>query len=36
MNHYKELNFTFVAVSDIWKNEGKMEPPSGKRRWGTI
>ncbi|MEJ7672652.1 MAG: hypothetical protein WKF59_08050 [Chitinophagaceae bacterium] len=32
MNHYKELNFDLVAVSDIWKKEEKKEPPHGKKK----
>ena len=36
MNHYKELNFDLVAVSDIWKKEGKKALRHGKKKWGMI
>lgn len=36
MNHYKELNFDVVAVSDIWKKEEKMVQQSGKKKCSTI
>jgi hypothetical protein len=32
MNHYKELNFDLVAVSDIWKKRREKALPYGKRK----
>ena len=33
MNHYKELNFDVVAVSDIWKKRREEGLPFGKKKW---
>jgi hypothetical protein len=32
LNHYKELNFDIVAVSDIWKNPQRGRPGLSQRK----
>src|SRR6476646_11473333 len=35
MNHYKELNFDFVAVSDIWKKRREEGAAQRKEKMGN-